>query len=85
RSRSREANDIFRLVSEFENEKYPAPLIFMDCGKLDSFLNVNREFSHKLAECGISHSYREFAGGHDWVYWNRRLRNILRVANEVLR
>lgn len=83
-NRSRMANDLFRIVADFDSRRYPTPQIIMDCGKLDSFLEVNREFSSKLTELRILHSYKEFAGGHDWGYWNRRLRNILKISSELL-
>jgi putative tributyrin esterase len=83
-SRTRRANDLFRIVQKFDSNKHEAPVVFIDCGKRDSFLDVNRAFSRTLAEYGITHTYKEFSGGHDWVYWNRRLKNILRLADELL-
>lgn len=81
----RRANDLARIVSEFDRDRYKLPAVFLDCGKEDGFLDRNREFSRTLAEHGIPHTYREYAGGHDWTYWNHRIKTILRVADEMLR
>jgi S-formylglutathione hydrolase FrmB len=84
-SRTRKGNDLFRIVSNFGSKGQSAPAVFLDCGKDDSFLEINREFSRTLTKCGMRHTYREFAGGHDWIYWDKRCRNFFQVANELLR
>jgi len=82
-SRTRRYNDIFQIASRART-KGSLPVIFIDCGIDDSFLDVNREFSEKLTEYGIVHQYNECPGGHDWHYWDLRIREILKRAVDAL-
>jgi S-formylglutathione hydrolase FrmB len=47
--------------------------ILIDCGLEDFALPENRAFHRRLEELGISHTYRERAGGHDLTYCSRCL------------
>ena len=40
-----------------------------DCGLSDFFLDVNRDLDRIMTERGISHSYFEREGTHNWSYW----------------
>ena len=82
-SSTREANDIFRILSN-RRAANQIPALFMDCGISDEFLDVNREMSDHLKHHGIGHTYEEFEGGHDWEYWDSRLETILTIADEYL-
>src|SRR5262249_38795155 len=82
-SRTRRYNDIFQILPRARS-KGSLPAIFIDCGIDDSFLEVNREFTRKLREYRIAHEYSELPGGHDWEYWDRRIREILKRASDVL-
>ena len=82
-SRVRRFNNLFEIAAR-AGSKGGLPTIFMDCGKEDSFLEVNRHLNQRFEQCGIEHTYKEFAGGHDWDYWNRRIKEILKRANAIL-
>jgi S-formylglutathione hydrolase FrmB len=82
-SRVRRFNNVFEIAAR-AGRKGGLPTIFIDCGKEDSFLEVNRDLSRRFERCGIEHTYKEFTGGHDWDYWGRRIKEILKRANAIL-
>lgn len=53
------------------------PLILMDCGTGDPFLEASRAFHNHLQFLGYPHEYSETRGRHTWPYWDRALRNAL--------
>lgn len=81
-SETRTRNDAYKLVSEITNGKASElPFFYFDCGDRDSFLNANREFAQLLKNKRIAHEYRELPGGHEWPYWNERIKEILDAAD----
>jgi len=48
-----------------------APDIYMCCGSEDFLIAENRDFHETLTRLGITHTYEEESGVHDWVFWNR--------------
>jgi putative tributyrin esterase len=45
------------------------PALRLDCGVDDPFLDQNRDLHATLTRLGIAHTYAEYPGKHDWVYW----------------
>lgn len=84
-SPTREANDLQRLAREFPAERHALlPYFYFDCGTDDPWLATNRDFDNTLLERKIVHEYRQLPGGHIWPYWDRQVREVLRVAAERL-
>ncbi len=84
-SPTREADDLQRLVREFPAERHALlPYFYFDCGTDDPWLATNRDFDNTLLERKIVHEYRQLPGGHIWPYWDRQVREVLRVAAERL-
>jgi S-formylglutathione hydrolase FrmB len=82
---TRRANDIFRLVRELTPERTKAlPFLYLDCGTEDFLIGTNRDFSALLIEKKVAHEFRELPGGHSWPYWDRQVREVLRLAAERL-
>jgi putative tributyrin esterase len=82
---TRRANDIYRIVKELTPERTKAlPFLYLDCGTEDFLIGVNRDFSALLIEKKVPHEYRELPGTHSWPYWDRQVREILRLAAERL-
>ncbi|HEX8285271.1 MAG TPA: alpha/beta hydrolase family protein [Pyrinomonadaceae bacterium] len=82
---TRRANDIFRLVRELTPERTQAlPFLYLDCGTEDFLLGNNRDFSALLVEKKVPHEFRQLPGGHAWPYWDRQVREVLRLAAERL-
>lgn len=82
-SETRKRNDTYNLVSEVNNgNAVKLPFFYFDCGDQDGFLNANREFADLLNNKKIAHDYRELPGGHEWSYWNERVKEILETADK---
>jgi putative tributyrin esterase len=80
-SPTRKTNDLPRLAREFPAELNPLlPYIYLDCGTDDPWLASNRDFSGLLLERKMIHEYRRLPGGHIWSYWDRQVREVLRIA-----
>jgi putative tributyrin esterase len=79
----RKANDLPRLARDFPAERFGIlPYFYFDCGTEDPWLALNRDFANLLLERKITHEYRQLPGGHIWPYWDRQVREVLRVAAE---
>ncbi|HEY0173696.1 MAG TPA: alpha/beta hydrolase family protein [Pyrinomonadaceae bacterium] len=82
---TRRANDIFRLVRELTPERTRAlPFLYLDCGTEDFLIGTNRDFAALLLERKVPHEFRQLPGGHTWPYWDRQVREVLRLAAERL-
>lgn len=80
---TRRANDLYRLVREMPATKLAAlPFLYLDCGTEDGFLQANREWTALLLERKIPHEYVQLPGGHEWSYWDRRIREVLSLIAE---
>jgi enterochelin esterase-like enzyme len=53
------------------------PPIRFDCGLADPLLTANQLLHQQLTESSIPHEYQEFAGGHEWQYWQEHLSKSL--------
>lgn len=82
-SPTRQSNDLYRLVGEVPGSKLSAlPFFYLDCGTEDGFLQSNREMAALLLERQIPHEYVQLPGGHEWSYWDRRIREVLPLVAE---
>ena len=50
-------------------EGRPMPVLLIDCGAQDPYVDQNRDFHATLDRLGVSHQYAEWPGKHDWLYW----------------
>lgn len=84
-SPTRDANDLPRLAREFpEERRAQLPFLYLDCGLRDEWFAVNRDFAATLAARGFAHEYRQRPGAHVWPYWDAQVRELLRVASDML-
>ncbi|MEP6945926.1 MAG: alpha/beta hydrolase family protein [Acidobacteriota bacterium] len=81
-SRVRLDNDLFSLAARSSGNSDGLPYIYFDCGLDDEFIAANREFSSTLAKAGIEHEFLEIAGGHDWPYWDERIRYLISILKK---
>ncbi|HSQ23803.1 MAG TPA: alpha/beta hydrolase family protein [Pyrinomonadaceae bacterium] len=85
-SETRKANDIFEITRGFTPARVAAmPYIYLDCGTEDFLVSDNNRFAALLREKKIPHEFRELPGEHSWVYWDRQIREVLRIAAGKLR
>ncbi len=55
-----------------------------DCGTSDILIDYNRKLHQQLEGAGITHSYHENEGAHEWSYWERHLSDTLIFFNNQL-
>jgi enterochelin esterase-like enzyme len=58
------------------------PRLRFDCGVDDPLVEGNRTFHRTLEAEGIPHIYQEFAGGHEWPYWQEHVAGTLQFAGQ---
>ncbi len=74
-SRTREDNDIFRLLVASRE----LPYLYLSCGTGDQFLGTNRRFVASLQANKLVYEYHEMPGQHTWAYWDQHIRGFLAV------
>ena len=84
-SPTRGANDIFKLVREVSFERMASlPYFYLDCGTEDFLFKNSRDFAGLLVERKIPHEYRQLPGSHNWQYWDRQIKEILKLSAQHL-
>ena len=59
------------------------PPIRFDCGTADDLVEANRELHRALQAENIPHSYDEFPGEHNWLYWQKHIYDTLLFVEAV--
>lgn len=59
------------------------PPVRFDCGTGDGLIESNRALHRALTKLSIPHVYDEFAGGHDWPYWEAHIEDTFRFFASV--
>lgn len=87
-SEKRLADDLFALIKKMTPARVSSlPYFYFDCGTEDSpliFLS-NRELAKFMVEKKIPHEFRELPGDHSWVYWDRQVQEVLKLAASKMR
>lgn len=65
------------LAKKLVEDKVIIPKIYMACGVDDGLLGANKELRDYLQGLGISVTYEEGPGGHEWDFWNRYIKRVL--------
>lgn len=79
-SETRAANDLTKLFRELPAERIATlPFVYLDCGTEDPLLGTNRGLADILATRKIPHEYRQLPGGHNWIYWDAQVQEVLRL------
>jgi enterochelin esterase-like enzyme len=71
-----------RLFKEIPNGQ--APLIYMDSGQRDRYINRAREFDQMLTGLKLPHTWILNSGEHDEVYWKTHLGEYLKWYSKNL-
>ena len=82
RSSMRADNDLFAIAAKAASNASQLPDIYFDCGIEDVFIEANREFTATLTAAGIEHEFFEVDGGHDWPYWDERIRCLIPLIKQ---
>ncbi|MDQ3375173.1 MAG: esterase family protein [Acidobacteriota bacterium] len=85
-SKTRQENDIFKLVKEIPSEKVSRlPFLYLDCGTEDSLISSNRDFAGLLLEKKVRHEFRQLPGKHDWKYWESQIQEFFELSEKFLK
>jgi S-formylglutathione hydrolase FrmB len=83
-SPARQANDLHQIARNLTAANIASlPYFYFDCGLEDGFLPTNRELAEIFIAKKIPHQYRQLPGGHNWGYWDRQVREVLRVYADL--
>jgi S-formylglutathione hydrolase FrmB len=69
-------NDILELIKKIPIGK-PKPRIYNTCGTEDELLKENHKFRNEMINTDFDYTYEEWAGGHDWDFFNEGLKKTL--------
>lgn len=58
--------------------KEALPPIRFDCGTEDLLIKLNRKLHAALENDEVPHTYEEFPGAHDWIYWRDNVERSFR-------
>lgn len=72
--------DLFKLAASGK----PFPPLYQVCGESDFLIEDNRRFHKHLTDCGVAHRYEEWAGAHEWRFWDTAIEKFLRFFAEDL-
>jgi putative tributyrin esterase len=70
-------NDLLWLLDQIRRT-VPLPRLYVCCGTEDHLIGSNRKFLHAAASAGIPVAVDLGEGRHDWVYWDRKIQDVLR-------
>ena len=68
--------DISELVKDYPAGKIK-PKIYVTCGTEDNLRKENQNFAEQVKGTGFDFTYEEWAGGHDWYFFNTALKKSL--------
>lgn len=70
-------NDLFYLAEKIKKEGKPIPRMYISCGIQDDMYPQSREFVKHMDKIGISYTYEEWDGIHDWEFWDESIKRAL--------
>lgn len=70
-------NDLFYLAEKVKKEGKPIPRMYISCGIQDDMYPQSREFVKHMDKIGISYTYEEWDGIHDWEFWDESIKRAL--------
>lgn len=65
---------VFKLMKK---NKDKLPPVRFDCGKDDELIEYNRLLHQQMDAAKIPHTYEEFSGKHEWIYWETHVVDTL--------
>lgn len=69
--------DIMTMLDDLKGDYSKVPEIFMICGSEDYLIETNRSYAGELSERGISVTYKEYPGNHEWAFWDQHLKECI--------
>ncbi len=75
-------NDIEYLAAEHVKNGTVLPEIYMACGTEDFLYQENTSYRDYLNKLGVSFTYHEEPGTHEWGFWDRQILTFLNLLKE---
>jgi S-formylglutathione hydrolase FrmB len=70
-------NDLFALASSLAASKWKKNPCYICCGTDDFLIDANRRFRDHAKALGLSLTYEEEPGVHEWGYWDNKIQRVL--------
>lgn len=71
-------NDLFYRMKKCKEEGRQIPRLYISCGTEDFIYEESTEFCKALRELEIPHTYEEWKGKHDWLFWEESMKRVLK-------
>lgn len=71
------------VITALLRNKDRLPPFHFDCGVDDPLIEGNRQLDSQLQAAGITCSYQELAGAHEWPYWIKHIRQTFLFFDRV--
>jgi len=69
--------DYKALILQLKGKNVDIPKIYMACGTDDFLINENRDYRDFLLDNGVSVTYEEGPGAHEWIFWDTYIKKVL--------
>lgn len=70
--------NLIRLLKELQGKSDNLPRLFQCCGTEDYIYYMNQNFKATAVKYGISLTYEEGPGEHEWGYWDTNIQRVLK-------
>lgn len=71
------AHDLFHLSRQLVKTDRPQPALYQCCGTEDFLYDQNIRFKAFAESTGLSLTYEEGPGEHEWGYWDQQIQRVL--------
>jgi S-formylglutathione hydrolase FrmB len=78
-------NDLWALADGVAAAPEIPPALRIDCGVDDFLIEDNREFHAHLDAIGLTHTYDEYPGAHNWDYWDLHVQDAIAFCGQTIR
>lgn len=75
-------DDLFYLADKAAKHKKACPRLYLCCGESDILREDNRRFHAHLEGLGLPHIYEEWAGDHNWTFWDMAIQKALAFCTD---
>lgn len=75
-------DDILMLTAKAVTTGRRLPALYITCGLSDFLYEDNQRLRRQLEFLRIPHVYEEWAGAHEWEFWDRSVRQFLQFIRE---
>lgn len=65
------------LAEKLILEGLEPPKVYIACGDQDFLLRNNRRLRDELRTAGLTLTYEEASGGHDWNFWDKQISRVM--------